>query len=289
MSELDFKKNFYSGKYDLASIQKAVDVVLGTDSENCSVIVFSTQKNVKEWFVRLSNDTRQIHFLDSSKDILLFEMIYKHKERSETVREKGKFFIIKHPSYETIHLAITIEKSHFVRDGLRTFIRKLYPDIVMPFISNSQFQKMLEPLQDSFQARTIKIYRTSQSFRFENMDKHEKTIKAVSWQNLDIKEAFDWIYQNNGWFKSLNFEIKSNFLTTDVSVSRHGYIRTNKLFEKTFEGIIEPISKILDEKVRLLKKEVGYRIETTYLSPWLLILTKTCFATQKKTLNLLNL
>ena len=71
------------------------------------------------------------------------------------------------------------------------------------FITHKKLRKLLETFQIENRFSKLLITHASQRFRFNEEGKDEKIVPMVSWPKMDLGEAFNWVYQNNGWFQSL--------------------------------------------------------------------------------------
>jgi hypothetical protein len=72
---------------------------------------------------------------------------------------------------------------------------------------------------------------------------------------MDLKEAFNWVYQNNGWFQSIQFKIKDReFSHSKISFTRQGIVQTNALFPKVFESLTLPVCKTIYENIQIFGK-----------------------------------
>lgn len=76
---------------------------------------------------------------------------------------------------------------------------------------------------------------------------------SVSWMGMPLGEAFDWVYQNNGWFQSLEFEAKrESKLYAEMLITRQGIVRTNRHVQEVFESFIIPICDIIHNNILTL-------------------------------------
>ena len=67
---------------------------------------------------------------------------------------------------------------------------------------------------------------------------------------MDLGEAFDWVYEQNGWFHSLVFEALRGKRLALVSFSRDGEFKTTGLFDAVFSHFAEPVCRTLYENVQ---------------------------------------
>ena len=104
----------------------------------------------------------------------------------------------------------------------------------------------------------IEIKRASQKLRFQD----ERSMSAVTWPNMSLDEAFSFIHENNGWFKSLQFEAKRHGnIIADISIDRQGRIRTDRQFNLVYNGFIAPSARMLNDNYRLFSKRSRKEVE----------------------------
>lgn len=246
----DFITPFYNQEQNNKSLIEGIDSLLGSYELNVKSIPFSSNRHPAEWFPKISNKSRKIRILKKYDGIQLFQMTYSYKEGNEEKEEKGKFFIYEHPEYNKVYVAITIESSNFFRRAMLPFFNGLFPHIIMTFITHKRLRKLLEKFQVENQFSKLIITRASQRFRFNEKGKDKKVVPMVSWPQMDLNEAFNWVYQNNGWFQSLQF--KASGVTSsirEISFTRQGIVRTTHLFSKVFKSFVLPVCKTIYENI----------------------------------------
>jgi hypothetical protein len=130
------------------------------------------------------------------------------------------------------------------------FFESLYPHLIMTFLTHKRLRKLLEKFQMDNQFTDLIINRASHKIRFNEKGEDKKEVPMVSWPKMGLKEAFNWVYQNNGWFQSLQFTAKRDYKPiTEVSITRQGIVRADRLFSKVFAGFILPVCKIIHENI----------------------------------------
>lgn len=252
MNRFDFITPFYNNRHNRESLIQGIDSILAAKSLSVRAIPFSSNKLPIEWFPQIIGGSRHALLINENEGVQLFELTYSFKDGKEEKKESGRFFIYKHPKYEKVYVALTIESSNFFRRVLLPFIQGLYPTVMMTFITHKRLRNLLEEFQATNQFTDLIITRASQRLRFEEEGKHKKVMPVVSWPDMDLTEAFNWVYQNNGWFQSLQFEVRRNSATiAEVSFTRQGIVRTNHIFSKVFEAFVLPVCKTIHENIEI--------------------------------------
>ena len=249
-SRFDYITPFYNQGHDRKSLIDGVDSLLSSHDLAVKSIPFSSERHPSKLLVEIQSKSRDIKILKKYEGVQLYRMTYNCKEGNEIKEESGNFFILEHPDYNKVYVALTIESNDFFRRAMLPSFERLYPHVMMTFITHKRLRKLLEKFQVENQFSDLIITRASHKFRFNKKGKHDKVVPMVSWPNMDLEEAFDWVYKNNGWFQSLQFQgIRQNSPVTEISITRQGVVRAATMFSKVFEGFVLPICKTIHENI----------------------------------------
>jgi hypothetical protein len=259
--EIDFITPFYSQKKNRDTLINSIDSLLASEYLSVRAIPFGSEQRPIEGFVNKGSTSRRLSIIAADEGVQLFELTNYFRVGEEEKQETGRFFIYEHPEYRKVFVAITIESSSFFQRALFPFIQSLHPHVMLTFITHKRLRKLLEQFRMTNQFTDLIITRASYRIRFEDEGKHKKIIPMVSWPDMELKEAFDWVYQNNGWFQSLQFEARRDSrVAVEVSFTRQGVVRTNQLLSKIFEGFVLPVCKIIHDNMEIF----GHRSRREY-------------------------
>jgi hypothetical protein len=263
----DYITPFYNQKHSNKGFVEDIDKLLGSYDLNVKSIPFTSDRLPIEWFPKISTKLRKIKVLKKYDGLQLFQMTYSYRDGNEEREEKGDFFIYEHPEYIKVYVSITFEPGDFFRRIMLPFFESLFPHIMMTFITHKKLKKLLENFKEENQFSSIIITRASQRFRFNEEGKNKKIVPVVSWPQMDLSKAFQWVYENNGWFQSLKFKAKRHISTfAEISITRQGVLVTNNLFEKVFKDFIQPVCKIIHENIEFLVIEEDSAIASSLQS-----------------------
>lgn len=241
--KFDYISAFYNADHNRDSLVRGIAALLPSEQLTAHAIPFGGLISLKN--LLLSNETlnNRLSLIKDSSGVQLYKLFYDDKESHE--RKSGLFFIYEHPEYENIFCALTIEGSDFYHNVLLPFLQKRRLNILLTFLSHKKLKKLLDDFQSKYQIKKIIITRASCRLRLTNEDKAEKIFPMVGWPNMDIQEAFNWVYQNNGWFRSLQFKVGDAPTSEKISLTRQGIIQAGGMFEKVFESFILPICALI--------------------------------------------
>jgi len=242
-----FYKQHHNNKSLIEELAKLLSSYRKADL-SVKVIPFSSDTHPIKLFPVISGRSRKIKILKKYDGVQLLRMTYSYRDGTDIMEEDGDFFIYEHPGYNKIYVALTIESNNFFRRAMLPFFDSHFPQMMMTFITHKKLRKLLETFQTENQFSKLLITHASHRFRFNEEGKEKKIVPMVSWPKMDLDEAFNWVYQNNGWFQSLKFTaMRQNNPAAEISITRQGVIRTTHLFSKVFESFVLPICKTIHE------------------------------------------
>ena len=253
MGRIDFVSSFYGRQHDRESLVGDLDSLLNSKDACAYAIPFSSDTHPRDLFTSLDDRRRQIRSENAGAGWELFHMDYRRVISGAPVTQDGRFFVYEHPEYRNIYVALTLEGGTFVRHGIAPILKRLYPRVVTPFIPHHRLRSMLFAYKETNELSEITITRASARLRFTEGGKHRRAVPIVSWPDMSLEEAFDWVDQNDGWFQSIQFVArdKSGRLGGAVSLTRHGVLRVDRLLSIAFERFVDPVCKTHYENIVL--------------------------------------
>jgi hypothetical protein len=243
VGKIDYISAFYNTDHNRDSLIRGIGSLILSEKVNAHVIPFGSIVSFKNLLLSDKALSNRLSLVKDSSGVQLYKLFYNDKESYE--RKSGYFFIYEHPEYENIFCAMTIESSDFYNNALLPFFQNRRSSIFLTFISHRILKSLLDDFQSKYQTQKIIITRASCRLRLTDEDKTEKIFPMVGWPNMDLQEAFNWVYQNNGWFKSLQFKIGDAPTTEKISLTRQGIIQASGIFDKVFESFVLPICTLI--------------------------------------------
>ncbi len=243
MSNIDFVEFFYANLPNENGLIAALDGVSNAPGNNgVSVIPFGCEKDIEEMLCSYGFPNRRVSKIFDKEGIRVFKVAHFGKDKVKPDRE-GRFILYKMPNTKYAYLAITLDNSEFFHKDLRAMIKSLYPVVILTFIKSTKLRDLIERFKAFNDLTEIKITRASHILRFID----NKAMSAVTWPKVSLEEAFSWVHENNGWFKSIQFDAKRNNLTlANIFIDRQGTVRTNGVFELVFKSFINPSVDLIE-------------------------------------------
>ena len=257
MAYFDYIKAFYEETHSRESLVADIDSVLASKSREmkATAIPFSTLRKPNIHFPAVESESRKVTLLLSSNGVHLFELRYTFKQGTHKRTELGRFFVYEHPSYPNVYVALTIEAGGFDRRGLLTFLRAQSPDVVVGFIPHARLKRLLENFKDTYEFTDLIITRATQRLRLPEEGTHRAVMPIMTWPDMALDEAIEWLVEHNGWFQAVQFDAKRDAHTAArVSITRDGVVRCDYLFEQVFQAFVAPVCKLHHENFNLFSQ-----------------------------------
>lgn len=233
---MDFVKHLYENLPNASNLFSELDGVSNSFGNNqVSVIPFGCENDFQEIIDRNNFGNRRVSFIKENRDVKLYELSH-FDNKKRKIDRVGHFILYKIPNALFSHLVITLDDSEFFHKDLRPFISSLYPHVISTFIKSKKLRELIERFSLINSLTEIKITRASHILRFSD----NRPVSAVTWPKVTLDEAFSWVNENNGWFKSLQFNAKRNSNTlASIFIDRKGVVRTNGVFELVADTFIK--------------------------------------------------
>jgi len=249
MTPLDFNQRFYEGNYNREDFLRRLDIASNSSHIKISMIPFGSISEPEEILDKKFVGRKYVELIrDCGDEIKLYKLTHSIGSGNLQNVISGKFFIFRYEDHKNAFVTITFENSYFYHKELKPLFNSLFPDFIFTFIKSDSLKKLIQEFSDRNQITDIEIKRASQKLRYQD----DRPMSAVTWPNMQLEDAFNFIHENNGWFKSLQFEAKRfDNIVTEVSIDRQGRTRTDRQFMMVYNGFIRPSANLLINNYRL--------------------------------------
>ena len=254
MAMIDFLTPFYGRQHDRGSLIREIDAVLTAHQLVLRALPFYCQTLAADWIEHSIVFRRLVSRTQSGDGVSQFRCNPPTGDLDGgTAAREERFFIYDHPDYRNVYVLLTLGPTASF-EWLRRLIAKSFPTIVTTFITHRTLRRLLEGFHAEHGLSRLIIKRASFRIRFgeESEGERRRVVPVVTWPDMELREAFDWVYQQNGWFQSLQFDAcRDHTVLATVSFSREGVTRTTGLFSQVFAGFVHPVCKRIHENVDL--------------------------------------
>lgn len=255
MKALDFLNAFYRAKHEQDGLLSDLSGLLASEKADVRLIPFGCEQESVEWFDQRYKGNRHATLLERNGRLYDFRLDFSFKHAGHETNQTGRFFVLQHPEYPKVFIALTLESSVFFEKGLLPFLSGLYPKLLLTFIAHKRLRKLIDDFKAQGSYEKITITRASQRLRCQGGTDSEHIMPLVSWPKMTLGEAFDWVRQNNGWFQSIEFEVgEAERTLATISITRQGIVKANALLQRAYEMFTLPVCKTIHENITLFSR-----------------------------------
>lgn len=260
----------YSHHNNLGSIFSAVSrAVLPDDFEIKLFMIISSKdlfNEIKGW----TPPNYEVKFLEENNNIATIQLskTTKYYEKEKVI--SGHLNLVKIGS-SNVYVAISYDHLKFVKRVMFKFFSHYYSNTSRLYISSSQIKQILDNLKSKIGGDIItdrvvsysrinnkpKIVENKETSSFRKRTKESD----LRWTDEDYGTSFKRAAENDQWIDKITFSVRSENKELFFGfLSRDGVFKCNKNLKLFFETILETVSKIGNEKIKLFKERS--RLET---------------------------
>lgn len=252
MKTFDYLAAFYRQEHNSRDFVGQVDSLLAAEEASVRAIPFGCEKSSLDWLDGKVCGDKKVALLHCKDHLSAFRLDYKFTENGQEKSETGRFFVMQQADLPNVFVAFSLESAHFFRRALQPFLLSLYPTVMMTFVSHRKMKRMLDAFKAEGNFSELIITRASQRLRYQEGNLTKRIMPMVSWPEMTLDEAFQWIQEHNGWFQSLEFEAMSRDRKLGTIVlTRQGIVRADALFSRAYQTFIVPTCKTIDANLKL--------------------------------------
>lgn len=261
MKSFDHLAAFYKQEHKPDDFVKQVDSLLASEERNVRAVPFGCNQASLDWLDGQICGDKKVSLVYRVDGLLAFRLDYKFTENGKEKSDTGTFFILQQKDCPSVFVAFCLEPTPFFRRALQPLFQSLYPMIMQTFVSHKRMKRLLDTFKADGGYSDLIITRASQRLRYQE-GSHLNTMPIVSWPEMTLDDAFQWIQEHNGWFQSLEFEVMSRERSlATIAFTRQGIVRANSLFTRAYQTFIVPTCKTIDANLKLFSHRA--RLERT--------------------------
>ena len=173
-----------------------------------------------------------------------------------------------------VYVAISYDSLKFVKQVMLKYFNHFYSNVSRLYVSSNQVKQILDKLKESTSGEIVTDRVVSYS-RINNkpqiiIDKQDKLLELqkvkdgfkkrtkesdLRWTDEDYSKSFKRAAENDQWIDKITFSVrKENSELFFGSLSRDGLFKCNRNLKLFFSTILDTVSKIGNEKVKLFKQ-----------------------------------
>ena len=265
MKSFNYLAGFYQARHDPQSFVRELDSLLASENATVRAIPFGSDSPNVAWLGGCVRGDKELTLLYRNDTLSAFRLDYKFTEQGLEKSASGSFFILQQSDLENVFVAFSIEPTTFFRRALIPFLQGLYPTVMLTFVAHRKMKRLMDAFKSEGDYTDLIITRASQRLRYRDGTQSKKIMPMVSWPEMTLAEAFQWIEEHNGWFQSIEFKVMSrDRALADIGFSRQGIVNANALFVRAYQTFIIPVCKTIHANLKLFSRRA--RLERPDLS-----------------------
>lgn len=230
----------------LASLDRMSD----SESRQICLIPFGSLKSALTIFSTANFPYKKLNTVQIRQTLGWFELETFERESGKRLA-RGEFLVYKMPGYHYAYLLIYIGETDFFHRALRPFIEAYRRHIILSFVKSNELISLITDYQESNDIDKVIITRATQRIRYHD----ERRMTSMTWNNSSLQEALDWLNENDGFFKSVQFKaLRNHQEVTNSYLDRRGTMRVHKHFSRLFQAVTVPTLELLEHYITLFNK-----------------------------------
>ncbi len=278
MQSFDFLTPFYRKQFTRESFLAELDGLLAAERHLVvRTLPFYWPRLSTAWGQGFSSGQHEVALVNAGQGIVQYTIAFKHTKQGHQKVDQARVFLYQHQRYPDVYTAFTLDSREFLDKSLRRLLRNNRPGVLTTFLTHTRLQRLLESFSESEQL-DLTIKRASVRVRLESARRKAKTMPMVSWPDFSLSEAFDWVHQENGWFRAIHCEALGRSCLFKFSINRRGEVTTSGMLESIFRAFLAPVCRILHENVEFFGRRSRGETPKRLARPVVVEFGEDCFA-----------
>ena len=223
---------------------------------------------IKKW----TPENYAVEYLEENSNLITLKLT-KTIKHIEEYNISGYLNLVKIAN-SNVYAAISYDSLKFVKQVMLKYFNHFYSNVSRLYVSSNQVKQILDKLKESTSGEIVTDRVVSYS-RINNkpqiiIDKQDKLLEIqkvkegfkkrtkesdLRWTDEDYSKSFKRAAENDQWIDKITFSVrKENSELFFGSLSRDGLFKCNRNLKLFFSTILDTVSKIGNEKVKLFKQ-----------------------------------
>ena len=176
-----------------------------------------------------------------------------HGPQSRDGERQYSAFGVRHVDRPAVVTLVVFKDARAFHDGIRRLVRFNRRDLVSPSLSDKRCRHIVEAFSGAEAFDDLVVTRASVRLRREvTAEDRPGAFSSVAWPTAPLHEAFQWVWDNNGWFRTLAFAAtRGHHEIGRFSLGRRGEVTATRRFSSAFRSLCVPVGETFDEDERV--------------------------------------
>lgn len=186
-------------------------------------------------------------------------------------RYKGDFAVCRWED-SSAYVIVCCGTPTFIRNALEPLITSLYPQVVVPFLSQDELHSVVRAVQRRAQPDALRIHEYSAKRRITSARRRFESVR--DWTDVEPDAAFREAKERNVWFSSVRFQLlrrpgeePSRWSGSRYRLSKYGAVSCDSGFELVIASVLPMLTAITSERVRFFSNRERSSQSTDGLHP----------------------
>lgn len=252
-------------RFERAELLEALDTALGIAPGVVHAATVLTTPRVESQQWRLGGRRCRSTLVWETSDGFKLEIRSRHDPADRDVEQKYSVFGIRHESRPAVVTLLSYGDRPAFHDGIRRLIRFNKRDLIVASLSDKRFRAILEAYSAAEVFDELLVNRASVKLRIDpNQGRRLASFSSVAWPESTLQQAFQWVWDNNGWFVNLAFTaFRANREVGRFSLGRRGEVSASQRFSSAFRSLCIPVALTFEQDERFFghraRRELQFR------------------------------
>lgn len=242
-----------------------LDTALGIEPAMvyATTILAGPRVEAEQW--RLGGSRCRADKIWDTKNTLKLEIRSRHDPRSREGEKKYLVYGLRHEDRPDVVTILAFKDRWAFHDGIRRLVRFNKRDLIPASLSDRRFRHILEVFQGTENLSELIVTRASVRLRMEQEEGRAPAgFTSIAWPGVPLAQAFQWVWDNNGWFRTLGFStFRGHREVGRFSLGRRGEVTATQRFSAAFRSLCVPVASTFEEDERAFghraRRELKFR------------------------------
>jgi len=229
-----------------------LDTALGIEPATVYAATVLEGQRVEAEHWRLGGSRCRADRIWETKSSVKLEIRSRHDPGSRESETKYLVYGLRHEARPDVVTLLAFKDRMAFYDGIRRWVHFNKRDLVSPALSDRRFRHILEAFQGTENLSGLVVTRASVRLRMEpQAERASVGFTSVAWPGVPLPQAFQWVWDNNGWFRTLTFDaLRGHHEVGRFSLGRRGEVSATQRFSAAFRALCVPLGSTFAEDER---------------------------------------
>lgn len=254
-----------SRRFERAALLEALDTALGIAPSFVHAATVLTTPRVEREQWRLGGRRSRSTLIWQTADAFKLEIRSRHDPTDPDAEQTYSVFGIRHESRPDVVTLLSFADRSGFSDGIRRLIRFNRRDLIVASLSDKRFRAILEGFPTAETLDELLVKRASVKLRVDPAQgRRPAGFSSVAWPESTLQQAFQWVWDNNGWFVTLAFTaFRADREVGRFSLGRRGEVSATQRFSSAFRSLCVPVALTFEQDERFFghraRRELQFR------------------------------